>query len=79
MVDERDPELLAQMVASDSVRLRDEGVIATWLAEHTEIPNVIEAAGQLIKAQGDAGLITMIKADLDNLCDRLSSGRSADV
>lgn len=65
-MDSRNAELLAKLVASDDVRQRGLGVIATWLAENTEIPDVIVAARELIKAEGDAGLVTAIKTDLDS-------------
>lgn len=59
------PEVLAQMAQSADVRIRGRGVIAQWLAENTEIPDVLEAAQELIKTMGEAGLVTMIKADLN--------------
>lgn len=58
-------ELLAKMAASDDVRLRARGVIGAWLAERTEIPDVIDAADELSKAMLDADLLTVIKADLN--------------
>jgi hypothetical protein len=57
-------EVLTQMVESPKVRTRDLGVIATWLAENTEVPDVLDAAEELLKAQWDAGLCTMFFADV---------------
>jgi hypothetical protein len=58
-------EVLAQMAQSDDVRKRGRAVIALWLADNTEMPDVLDAADELIKAMGDAELLTFIKADLD--------------
>lgn len=57
-------ETLAKMVSSDDVRQRDRGVIATWLAENTDVPDVLDAAEELIKAQGKAGLWTFLASDV---------------
>jgi hypothetical protein len=60
-------EILAKMVNSDNVRQRDRGVIGTWLAENTDVPDVFDAAEKLIKAQGDAGLWTLLESDVRRL------------
>lgn len=36
-------DALAQMTQSDDVRKRGRGVIGTWLADNTDIPDVLEA------------------------------------
>lgn len=56
--------VLGQMINSDNVRQRDHGVIANWLAENTEIPNVFEAAEALIQTQLNAGLLTFLASDV---------------
>ena len=70
-------EVLKQMAQSDDVRKRGRGVIALWLSENTEIPDVLEAADDLIKATCDAELRTFIKSDLDRYIeDRANRRRS---
>lgn len=74
MTADEQAQILAKMVSSDDVRLRDRGVIATWLAENTDVSDVLEAAEKLIKAQGDAGLWTFLASDV-NGWDRKGSAK----
>lgn len=67
MTPDEQADTLAQMVSSDDVRQRDRGVISTWLAENTDVPDVFVAAESLIKAQGDAGLWTLLASDVKGL------------
>jgi hypothetical protein len=65
MTADEQAEILAKMVSSDDVRQRDRGVIGTWLAENTDVPDVFDAAEKLIEAQCDAGLWTFLASDVD--------------
>jgi len=67
-------DALAQMTQSDDVRKRGRGVIGTWLADNTDIPDVLEATEGLIEAERAAGLVTMIKDDLDRHIDAAKEG-----
>ena len=62
----------ALMAQSDDVRLRGRGVIALWLAENTDIPDVLDAAEELIDAMGKADLLTALRSDLDNFIDAIT-------
>lgn len=66
-------ERLAQMVQSGDVRTRGLGVVALWLDDNTDIPDPIAAATELIRAELDAGLVTVILDDLHAHIDAIKA------
>lgn len=64
-----------QMVASDDVRERGVGVIARFLRERTTLSDPEADAHDLIVATGQAGLVTVIRDDLDQYLDTIKRRR----
>jgi hypothetical protein len=61
-------KVLAAMITSSDVRVRDVGVICKWMHDHlgfTGIGDETDLADELVKAQAAAGLVTCIRTDLD--------------
>lgn len=69
-------ESLKQWAECDDVRRRGIGVIGLWLLDNTTVDDPHKAASKLIGATADAGLITMIKTDLDAHIDAIVARRA---